>query len=361
MPIEIVRNDITQMHVDAIVNAANESLLGGGGVDGAIHRAAGPRLLEECRSLHGCKTGDAKITKGYDLPCKYVIHTVGPIWTDGMHGEEELLRSCYQKSLRLAQEHSCKSVAFPLISSGVYGYPKDQALRIATDTIRDFLIKNTDESDILVYIVVFDKTSFKISGKLYAGITEYIDDNYAFAHSDRRHRRIAQIESSRVFEEPLMDCMCAPKEIGSLEEAKKLSKAVTEVTHNHPEGLKGAEATVVAIYMARTGCSIEAIRDVIDREYYTMNFTLDEIRDTYAFNETCQDTVPQALEAFFESTSFEDAIRNAISVGGDSDTLAAITGGIAEAYYGVPDSLKQQALVCLDERLLKIYTAFQSK
>lgn len=118
----------------------------------------------------------------------------------------------------------------------------------------------------------------------------------------------------------------------SLEEAKKLSKAVTEVTHNHPEGLKGAEATVVAIYMARTGCSIEAIRDVIDREYYTMNFTLDEIRDTYAFNETCQDTVPQALEAFFESTSFEDAIRNAISVGGDSDTLAAITGGIAEAY-----------------------------
>jgi len=219
MPIEIVRNDITKMHVDAIVNAANESLLGGGGVDGAIHRAAGPRLLEECRSLHGCKTGDAKITKGYDLPCKYVIHTVGPIWTDGMHGEEELLRSCYQKSLQLAQEHSCMSVAFPLISSGVYGYPKDQALRVATDTIRDFLIKNTDESDMLVYIVVFDKTSFKISGKLYAGITEYIDDNYAFAHSDRRHRRIAQIESSRVFEEPLMDCMCAPKEIGSLEDA----------------------------------------------------------------------------------------------------------------------------------------------
>lgn len=147
----------------------------------------------------------------------------------------------------------------------------------------------------------------------------------------------------------------------SLEEAKALSRAVTEVTHNHPEGLKGAEATVVAIYMARTGSTIEEIREVIDQVYYPMNFTLDEIRDTYAFNETCQDTVPQALEAFFESTSFEDAIRNAISVGGDSDTLAAITGGIAEAYYGVPDSLKQQALVYLDERLLKIYTAFQSK
>lgn len=219
MPLEIVRNDITKMHVDVIVNAANESLLGGGGVDGAIHRAAGPQLLDECRSLHGCKTGDAKITKGYNLPCKYVIHTVGPVWADGMHGEEQLLKSCYQKSLQLAQENGCTSIAFPLISSGVYGYPKGQALRVATDTIRDFLITNTDDTDMLVYIVVFDKTSFKISGKLYAGIAEYIDDNYAFEHSDRRHRRIAQLESSHVYEDALADCMCAPKKIGSLEEA----------------------------------------------------------------------------------------------------------------------------------------------
>lgn len=139
----------------------------------------------------------------------------------------------------------------------------------------------------------------------------------------------------------------------SLEEAKRLSKAVTEVTHNHPEGIKGAEATAVAIYMARTGSTMEEIREVIDREYYPMNFTLDEIRDTYEFNETCQNTVPQALMAFFESTSFEDAIRNAISVGGDSDTLAAITGGIAEAYYGVSDRLKDIAVEYLDERLRK--------
>lgn len=147
----------------------------------------------------------------------------------------------------------------------------------------------------------------------------------------------------------------------SLDEAITLSKAVTEVTHNHPEGLKGAEATVVAIYMARTGSSMAQIREIIDREYYPMDFTLDEIRDTYQFNETCQDTVPQALMAFFESTSFEDAIRNAISVGGDSDTLAAITGGVAEAYYGVPGELKQKALEYLDDRLLEIYVDYEQR
>lgn len=147
----------------------------------------------------------------------------------------------------------------------------------------------------------------------------------------------------------------------SLEEAKYLAKTVTEVSHNHPEGLKGAEATVVAIYMARTGNTMEEIRDVIHREYYPMDFTIDGIRDTYQFNETCQDTVPQALMAFFESTGFEDAIRTAISVGGDSDTLAAITGGIAEAYYGVPEELKQRALGFLDERLSGILFEYWTK
>lgn len=145
-----------------------------------------------------------------------------------------------------------------------------------------------------------------------------------------------------------------------MEEAKALSKAVTEVSHNHPEGLKGAEATTVAIVMALSDRSIPEIREVIDRDYYPMNFTLDGIRDTYRFNETCQDTVPQAIMAFLESNSFEDAIRNAISIGGDSDTLAAITGGIAEAYYGIPDSIRRQAIPFLDERQAKILAEFET-
>lgn len=148
---------------------------------------------------------------------------------------------------------------------------------------------------------------------------------------------------------------------GSLEEAKLLSRKMTEVTHNHPEGLKGAEATAVAIYMARTGSSILEIRDYIEQHYYPLNFTLDGIRPTYRFNETCQDTVPQALMAFFESTSFEDAIRNAISIGGDSDTLAAICGGVAEAYYGIPADIRKHALTFLDERLLQILIEFENK
>lgn len=149
--IEVVFGDITKLDVDAIVNAANKTLLGGGGVDGAIHRAAGGELLEECRTLNGCETGQSKITKGYNLPCQYVIHTVGPIWGGGNRNENELLKSCYLTSLNLAKEYGIKTIAFPAISCGIYHFPIDRACKIATDTVKEFISKN-DCFDKIIFI-----------------------------------------------------------------------------------------------------------------------------------------------------------------------------------------------------------------
>ena len=194
MPLEIVRNDITRMEVDAIVNAANETLLGGGGVDGAIHRAAGPRLLEECRTLNGCETGQAKITRGYNLPSQYVIHTVGPVWQGGANGERALLASCYRNALALAKEYRCETVAFPLISSGVYGYPKAEAMQVAVDEISRFL----QENDMTVYIVVFTKDAVQLGGKLYREVADYIDEVYVSdaCDPDREARRSARADGA---------------------------------------------------------------------------------------------------------------------------------------------------------------------
>lgn len=189
MPFTIIRQDITKMDVDAIVNAANTDLLMGGGVCGAIFSAAGAAELQTaCDKLAPIKTGDAVITPGFSLPAKYVIHTAGPVYRDGKNGEETALRACYINSLKLAVENGCESIAFPLISSGIYGYPKDEALRIAETAIQSFL----NDHDLDVYLAVFDKTTFTVSNELLGEVSAYIDEHYVDARSSELHARKLQ-------------------------------------------------------------------------------------------------------------------------------------------------------------------------
>ena len=234
MPFEIVRNDITKMAVDAIVNTANPRPVIGLGTDSMIHEAAGPELLKARQAIGHIDMGQAAITPAFDLQAKYVIHTVGPVWDGGSYGEEGYLRSCYESSLRLALEYNCRSVAFPLISTGNYGFPKDKALQIAISAFSTFLL----EYEMQIYLVVFDRTSFKLSEKLFQSVASYIDQHYVDACSFAvyggveesrpriRHRRDMDICESRCLQEKTLPCApVAASKAMSLEDMLKQTDA----------------------------------------------------------------------------------------------------------------------------------------
>ena len=202
MPLQIIRQDITKMRVDAIVNTTNEEMIGYSGVDLAIHTIAGAELDAECAKLAPLGLGQAKLSGAYDLPCKYVIHTSGPVWRGGLLGESIILRSCYIESLKLAVKSGCHSVAFPLISSGVYGYPKDQVLKFAIQTITEFLF----DHELTVYLCVFDKESYSFSQKLFSDIQEFINDEYVDEHDEDFYENF----DDSIDEMPMAKCIQAP-------------------------------------------------------------------------------------------------------------------------------------------------------
>ena len=206
MPLQIIRQDITKMKVDAIVNTTNEEMVGYSGVDLAVHTAAGPLLDAECEKIRPLGLGNAKITKGYNLDCKYIIHTSGPVWHGGLVGESIILKSCYTESLRLAVANGCESVAFPLISSGTYGYPKDQVLKFAIQVITEFLF----EHELTVYLCVYDRKSYEFSRVVFDEIREFIDDDYVEEQESAFDNEIEDFESLFLPEEIIReDCKCA--------------------------------------------------------------------------------------------------------------------------------------------------------
>ena len=206
MPLSIIRDDITRIKCDAIVNPTNEEFIPGGGIDKRVHRVAGDELYEMCSQLGGLEVGKAKITPAYNLPCKFVIHTVGPCWEGGDCDEEKYLKSCYEEALKIVVATKCESVAFPLISSGTYGYPKDQVLTIALEILKEFL----REHDIMIYLVVFDKTSYELSKDLQDGIASFIDQNYVESEQDEFEEEWDSLPFIARYRIEAKQCLSAP-------------------------------------------------------------------------------------------------------------------------------------------------------
>ena len=269
MPLEIVRNDITKMQVDALVNTANPRPVVGGGVDRAIHKAAGAELLAARKEIGDIAVGKAVVTPAYNLPAEYVIHTVGPVWQDGKHGERELLAECYANSFRLAMEHQCSSIAFPLISAGVYGCPPEIAITAATQAIREFLLAH--EMD--VYLVVFDRRSFKISSSLFDDVQNYLDEMYVeelldeeYRGDDRGRRRRAFDEASCMAEDVIALSPASKEKQRSLED---LLDEIDDKIRNNP-AYQPSKTTALAFAVALE-LNLDETRDFIGRAGYAIS------------------------------------------------------------------------------------------
>ena len=234
MPLQIIRQDITKMRVDAIVNTTNEEMVGYSGVDLAVHEGAGPLLDAECAKIAPLGLGTAKITKGYNLDAKYIIHTSGPVWHGGLVGESIILKSCYIESLKLAVANGCSSVAFPLISSGTYGYPKDQVLKFAIQVITEFLF----DHELMVYICVFDRTSYEFSKKLFAEIREIIDDDYVEDCEDKEFADVRAFEATVFAEEMCRDQECSDAALKMMAPCKaKTSSVAGQSLHEYMKAM----------------------------------------------------------------------------------------------------------------------------
>ncbi len=263
MPFQIIHADITTLFVDAIVNAANPSLLGGGGVDGAIHRAAGPALREYCAGLGGCQVGQAKRSPGFALPAKWVIHTVGPVWCGGSRNEEALLAACYQNCLALALETGCESLAFPLISAGAYGYPKDQALQIAVREIGAFLLQHEME----VTLCVYDRASYQLSGRLFSEVRSYLDRWLPELDFSREPGRKWALDSmaAQANAAPPMAAYAAAKAPASQAPAKRQKKTLFSL----PGKKKGSKQEAQAAAPSQSAPSVQEAQEALSDAEYT--------------------------------------------------------------------------------------------
>ena len=335
MPFEIVRNDITKMHVDAIVNPTNSNLYGTAGVDGAIHKIEGPRLREATSKIGTLAPGECALTKAFKLPAGYIIHTVGPVWKDGNSSEEEILRSCYKNSLELAKEHAFETIAFPLISSGSYGCPKDLALNIAVRSIGEFLLFH----EMTVYLVVFDKKSYQLSEDLYASVEAYIDDHYIDDHMLQRSYRVTEQADSIFYEDALLES----NKIERSQQAKIKKKSLDDVV-NHldetfsemllrlidekglkdPEVYKKANVTKQTFSKIRNNIHYNPTKQTVLAFAIALQLNLDETKDLlmksgYALSKSSYFDV--IISYFFESENYDIYEINAVLFKYDENLL----------------------------------------